>query len=206
MSRHPARPAGPAPRAVHNGAMSQPTGIGGRPLMPAPGIPTPELRIARIRPNARRLAWSALLLAATAGATGYYTGNLPAPFTNPLLWAAAAVVVLLGVVLPFAVWWSHTYTITTRRVIERQGLIRVTRRDLGHVRGYDIQQRRGPLQRLWGVGSLTLSDGVDEPMVLRDIPSVTLVHETLIDQVEVNQILAHRDVPPAGATGAVAAE
>ena len=46
----------------HNGSMTQPTTYGGRPLMPAPGAPTPELRVARFRGHARRLFWSALVL------------------------------------------------------------------------------------------------------------------------------------------------
>jgi hypothetical protein len=38
-----------------------------------------------------------------------------------------------------------------------------------------------------------LSIGVDQPLRLANVPSVALVHEALVDQVEVNQILAHRD-------------
>lgn len=162
-------------------------------MMPAPGAPTPELRIAHIRPHARRLFWSVLVLVATAGATGYLWNDMPAPFQNWMLLTAACVVVLLLVLLPFGAWWAHAYTITTRRVLERRGLIRVRRRELTHVRGYDIRRRRAPLQRLWGAGTLVLSDGVDAPLVLRNIPAASLVHETLVDQVEVNQILAHRD-------------
>lgn len=67
------------------------------------------------------------------------------------------------------------------------------------MRGYTIQETRGLVQRMWGAGTLTLSNGVDEPLVLANVPSVALVHEALIDQVEVNQILAHRDaqaLPP----------
>ncbi len=52
---------------------------------------------------------------------------------------------------------------------------------------------------MWGAGTLTLSNGVDESLRMTNIPSVALVHEALVDQVEVNQILAHRDaqaIPP----------
>lgn len=177
----------------HNGGMTQPTGIGGRPLMPAPGVPTPELRIARFRPHARRLFWSVLVLVATAGVTGYLWNDMPAPFENWMLLAAACVVVLVFVLLPFGTWWAHAYTITTRRVMERRGLFRVRRREFAHVRGYGIRRRRTPLQHLWGAGTLVLSNEVDAPLVLRNIPAVALVHETLVDQVEVSQILAHRD-------------
>jgi membrane protein YdbS with pleckstrin-like domain len=168
-------------------------GIGGRPYTPAPGAPTPELRVARFRGHARALVWPALVLVAVAFACGYFFDNLPAPLQNWMLLVAAAVVLLLLVLLPFLAWLSHTYTITTRRVIERSGVFSSRRRELSHVRGYTIQIRRGPVQRLWGAGTLTLSNGVDVPLRLVNVPSVELVHEVLVDQVEVSQILAHRD-------------
>ncbi|WP_029146197.1 PH domain-containing protein [Microbacterium luticocti] len=174
--------------------MSQPTSIGGRPPAPAPGMPAPpELRIARFRPHAHRLFWSAVVLIAVCGATGWLWGNVPRPFENWMLVAAASVIVLLLVLLPFVSWWSHLYTITTRRVMERRGIVRVRRRELEHVRGYTVHLRRGPLQRMWGTGTLTLSNGVEAQMKLRNVPMAVLVHETLVDQVEVSQILAHRD-------------
>ncbi|KAA9111253.1 PH domain-containing protein [Microbacterium rhizomatis] len=173
--------------------MTQPTTYGGRPVLPGPGAATPELRIARFRTHARRLLWSAIVLIAVAGAVGYFLGNLPAPFEDWMLLTAAAVVVVLAVVLPFLLWWGHTFTVTTRRVMERSGLFGQRSRELSHVRGYTIGVRRGILQRMWGAGTLTLSNGVDAPMVLANIPSAELVHEALVDQVEVNQILAHRD-------------
>jgi membrane protein YdbS with pleckstrin-like domain len=175
--------------------MTQPTSYG-RPAAPAPGAPVEELLIAKFRRHARRLGWCVLVLMAAAAAVGYFYGNLPEPFQDWMLLTAAAVVVFLLVLLPFLSWWSHVYTITTRRVMERRGVFAVRRRELAHVRGYTIQVRRGILQRMWGAGTLTLSNGVDEPLKLVDIPSVALVHEALVDQVEVNQILAHRDAQP----------
>jgi len=93
-------------------------------------------------------------------------------------------------------WWGHVYTITTRRVLERRGVFSVKRRELAHVRGYTLNVKRGLLQRMWGAGTITLRNGIDEPLRLANIPSVALVHEALVDQVEVNQILAHRDAQP----------
>jgi len=176
--------------------MTQPMGLGGRPLTPAPGAPTPELLVAKFRGHARRLLWSALVLIAVAGACGYFYGNLPAGLQNWMLLTAAGAVVLLLVLLPFLAWWGHVYTITTRRVLERRGMFAAKRRELAHVRGYTLTVKRGLLQRMWGAGTITLRNGVDEPMRLADIPSVALVHEALVDQVEVNQILAHRDAQP----------
>ena len=176
--------------------MTQSMSYGGRPLTPAPGAPTPELLVARFRGHARRLFWSALVLIAVAAACGYLYGHLPAPFEDWMLLTAAGTVVLLLVVIPFLRWFAHVYTITTRRVIERRGVFAPRRRELAHVRGYTIKVHRGPIQRMWGAGTLTLSNGVDQPLRLANIPSVELVHEALVDQVEVSQILAHRDAQP----------
>lgn len=162
-------------------------------MMPPPGAPTEELLIARFRSHARRLFWSALVLIAVFGATAYFYDNLPSGFENWMLLTAAGAVVLLLVIVPFTVWFSRSTTLTTRRVIAHQGIGSRQRREMSHARGYTISVRRGPLQRLWGSGTITLSNGVDSPLRLPNVPNVTLVHETLADQIEVGQILAHRD-------------
>lgn len=161
--------------------------------MPPPGAPTEELLIARFRSHARRLFWSAVVLIAVFGATAYFYDNLPAGLENWMLLTAAGSAVLLLVVVPFVVWYSRSTTITTRRVIAHHGIGARRRQEMSHARGYTIGVRRGPLQRLWGAGTITLSNGVDAPLRLSNVPNVTLVHETLADQIEVGQILAHRD-------------
>lgn len=161
--------------------------------MPPPGVPTEELLIARFRTHARRLFWSALVLIAAFGATAYLYDNLPSPFENWMLLSAAGAVVLLLVVVPYVIWYSRSVTLTTRRVIVNHGIGARNRQELSHARGYTIGVRRGMLQRMWGVGTITLSNGVDAPLRLVNVPNVTLVHETLADQIEVSQILAHRD-------------
>ena len=166
--------------------------------MPPPSTPSEELLIARFRGHARRLFWSALVLIAVFGATAYFYGNLPAGFEDWMLLAAAGVLILVAVVIPFVVWYSRSTTVTTRRVIARHGVGARRRQEMSHARGYTIAVRRGPLQRLWGAGTITLSNGVDAPLRMANVPNVTLVHETLADQVEVGQILAHRDAQAGG--------
>ena len=51
------------------------------------------------------------------------------------------------------------------------------------VMGQTVQERRGLLQRMWGAGTLVLSNGVDAPVRLRRIANVALVYEVLVDQV-----------------------
>lgn len=167
--------------------------LGGRPTMPPPGVPTEELLIARFRGHARRLFWSALVLIAVFGATAYLYDNLPEPFQNWMLLTAAGAALLLLVVVPYVIWYSRTTTVTTRRVIVVHGLGARNRREMSHARGYTIGVRRGILQRMWGVGTIALSNGIDAPLRLANVPNVTLVHEALADQIEVSQILAHRD-------------
>jgi membrane protein DedA with SNARE-associated domain len=48
------------------------------------------------------------VLIAVAGATGYFTGNLPEPLQDWMLWVAAGLVVVLLVVIPYVRWWTHT--------------------------------------------------------------------------------------------------
>lgn len=170
-------------------------------MMPPPGVPSEELLIARFRSHARRLFWSAVVLIGVFGATAYFYGNLPAPFEDWMLLAASGLVVLVLVVIPFLVWVSKSTTITTRRVITHHGIGSRRRREMSHARGYTISVRRGPLQRLWGTGTITLSNGVDSPLRLLNVPNVTLVHEALADQIEVSQILAHRDAQSGAEAG-----
>lgn len=173
--------------------MIQSTGYTGRPLTPPPGAPARELLVARFHGHARRLVWCALVLVATAAATGWFYDNLPAPLTNWMLLSAAAAVVLLLVVIPFWVWATRVYEITTRRVVVTRGILIRRRQEMLHARGYTVSERRGPVQRMWGAGDLVLENGVDASLTLADVPSAALVHEVLVDQVEVSQILAHRD-------------
>ncbi len=173
--------------------MTQPTTYGNRLPAPPPGIAAPERLVARTRGSARRLGWSALLLVAVAGATGWFYDNLPAPFENWMLLTAAGAALVLLVVLPWIVWVSRRYTITTRRVIARWGIVSRRARELSHARGYTISLRRGPIQRMWRAGTIILSNGVDEPLRLVNVPDVALLQEVLADQIEVSQILAHRD-------------
>lgn len=139
------------------------------------------------------------MLIALAGATAYLYDNLPNGFENWQLLAASAAALVLFVILPFLVWASRSYSITTQRVIVARGVGARSRREFSHLRGYTIAVRRGILQRMWGAGTITLSDGRSETLQLRNVPSVTLVHETLADQIEIGQILAHRDAQSFGA-------
>ena len=83
-----------------NEGMTQPVGLGGRPMTPPPGVPAEERLVARFHRHARHLFWSALVLVVVCGAAAYFYDNLPAPFENWMLLAGGvALIVLLVLVL-----------------------------------------------------------------------------------------------------------
>lgn len=144
----------------------------------------PEVRVLRFRPHARRLTWSILFLIGVAGASTYFVGRLPEAWQNQLAVAGAVVAVLLFVIIPYLRWLSHTTTVTTRRIIARKGLVTRHRREvsLGKVR--ETRVRRGVLQRMWGAGDLVLFTGVEERLVLRNVPGVTEIADVIQELVE----------------------
>ncbi|WP_156888062.1 PH domain-containing protein [Microbacterium indicum] len=151
----------------------------------------PELRIASMRGGAAHLTWSAIIAIAVAAGVGYGAGNLPDPFQDWMLFAVAGAVVLVGVIVPWWRWAGRSYIITTRRVIATNGLIFRRRSELLHAAGYGVETTRTLAQRISGTGTLTLV-GPGGSVELRGVHRPRLVSETLADQVEISQILAHR--------------
>ncbi|GAB3616079.1 hypothetical protein GCM10027416_06360 [Okibacterium endophyticum] len=149
-------------------------------------VPT-ERVVARLRSHGRVLVWPAIAAIALAGATAYFFGALDVAWQQWVLLGSAVVAGLMFVLLPYLVWLSRRYTITSRRVIARSGFFVRERRELFHSRGYQVMVKRSWLQAMFGCGNVVLSTGVDKPVVLRDIPGVKLVAESLNALVERNQ-------------------
>jgi membrane protein YdbS with pleckstrin-like domain len=145
-----------------------------------------EQVVARLRPHLRGLVWPAFLLLAIAAATGYFAGTLPAEWMNLAVPAAAGILVLLGCVLPWLRWLSRRYTITTRRTIVRGGILVRERRELLHSRASAVTVRASPWQAMVGSGDVWIGLRGEEALVLRDVPSASLVQATLHDLIERN--------------------
>ncbi|MDH6235925.1 PH domain-containing protein [Cryobacterium sp. CG_9.6] len=143
--------------------------------------PAPEKVVARIRPHVRVLFWPTILLFAVCAVTGFYAGNLPEPWQNTLLLLGAALVILVGWLLPLAFWLTHRYTVTTRRIIFRRGFFVRTRQELVHSRGYEVTVRQTWLQSLWRSGTVSINTGLKHPLVISDIPNAELVQQVLND-------------------------
>jgi uncharacterized membrane protein YdbT with pleckstrin-like domain len=158
------------------------------------GDVVPEAIVARLRPHARVLVFPSIALLATLAATGYFAGSLTPPWLNYVVVAAGAVLVIALFLVPLVAWLGRSYTITTRRIVLRSGLLVRTRQELLHSRGYDVTVRQNGLQQIFGSGDVLINTGLDRPVVLRDIPSAALVQSALHELMErsLNPIAARR--------------
>ena len=96
------------------------------------------------------------------------------------------VIVLVGVIWFFArpvlIWLTATYTITTRRLITRHGVITRRGHDIPLTRVSDVAYEKDLIDRLLGCGTLVISDASTHGQVaLPDIPHVEDVQRKLND-------------------------
>ncbi len=100
-----------------------------------------------------------------------------------VVWVVAAVAIVWSVVRPFVTWLTTTYTFTTRRFIKRSGLIAREGRTipLNRISGVDFEI--GVIDRIFGCGTLIVSDASTHGMVeLDDIPRVEQVQLQVADE------------------------
>lgn len=170
--------------------------LSGSPYPPSGAVAAvqPESVVARLRSHGRVLLLPCIVLLADVGALAYFGGQLPEPWQNWALLAAAVVVAIAFFLLPLLSWLGRNYTITTRRIVLRGGLFVRTRQELLHSRSYDVTVRRAGLQVLFGSGDVRINTGLERPVVLRDVPNAVLVQATLNDLMElsVNPVASRR--------------
>ena len=153
--------------------------------------PTPETILVRVRPHARRLTLPVLILFATATALGWFGGHFAEEWQNIGALALAAALVFFGTLLPFIAWLGHRYTITSRRIIARRGLLVRHRQDVYLARVTDVRLRRTPLQAALATGNVRVVAGPDLTLTLPDVPSARLLADLLGD-------LTEHPAPPGG--------
>lgn len=159
-----------------------------------------ETVVFRVRRHGRRLTFPIIVLFAVAGAAGYFAGALPEQWMNLLAGAGAIVIGLVLGVLPILRWLATRTTVTTRRVIVRQGFV-VQRRSelqLGSVR--EVRLKRGPLQRAFRSGDVELLVGAETPTRLIDVPGAELVVDALQELIAHNYVRGLPVQPWGGAT------
>ena len=149
--------------------------------------PARETVVAKLRPHGRALFWPTLLLVAVAAALGFFGGTMPEAWQNIAIVIAAAVLLVPGWIVPVLGWLTRTYTITTRRIVLRSGIVVRVRQELLHSRGHDVTVRKSSLQSMFGSGDVLVNGGLDRPVLLRDVPSADLVQAALHDLMEASR-------------------
>jgi uncharacterized membrane protein YdbT with pleckstrin-like domain len=90
-----------------------------------------------------------------------------------VVWIVVALGMVWYVLRPALVWLSATYTVTTRRLITRRGVITRRGHDIPLSRISDVAFERDLIDRLLGCGTLVISDASTHgQVVLHDIPDV----------------------------------
>jgi uncharacterized membrane protein YdbT with pleckstrin-like domain len=162
--------------------------------MSGTGEVVPEAVVARLRPHARALFWPSVALILIAGTTAFFAGSFREDWLNWVVLAVAALLALVLFLAPLLAWLGRSYTITTRRIVLRRGLVVRTRQELLHSRGYDVTVRQNGIQQLFRSGDVLVNTGLDRPVVLHDIPAADLVQSALHELMErsLNPIAARR--------------
>ncbi len=153
-----------------------------------------ESVVARFRPHGRALFWPSLFLIAAVGAMTYFYGSFAETWQNMAVLFGGLLFIVLAWLLPLLSWLAHRYTITTRRIVMRRGFFVHVRQELLHSRGYDVTVRKNTLQSMFRSGDVRINTGLEQPVVLRDVPNADLVQGALHDLMEasMNPIAARR--------------
>jgi uncharacterized membrane protein YdbT with pleckstrin-like domain len=128
------------------------------------------------RTHVKALILPAVVLILVAALAGYLS-SLPdgdhAGTWRLVLWVITAVLILWFCVKPFLDWLTTTYTFTNRRLITRTGLLTRRGHDIPMNRISDIEYEKGLLDRIFGCGTLIVSDASEQGRVeIHDIPNV----------------------------------
>ena len=126
-----------------------------------------------------------ILLVVAASVGSFYVPEDARYWALPTIWIAVAVLSIPLILVPWIKWFTTTYTVTTKRVITRTGIIKRTGHDLPLTRISDIQIEKDFDDRIFGCGTLALQTSADDPLLLRDVPKVETV------QVEISNLLFH---------------
>ena len=99
-----------------------------------------------------------------------------------VVWILVVLAILWFVVRPVLVWWAASYTVTTRRLITRRGVLTRKGHDIPLSRISDVEYEMGVIDRMLGCGTLKISDAsTDGEVTLPDIPHVEQFQRRLND-------------------------
>ena len=143
------------------------------------------------RAHGKALTGPVLVLLVAAFLAAFLLGRAGRELTGPTRAAAvaavalvAALVVLRRVVVPFLRWLTTTHTVTDRRYVARSGVLAREGRTVPLDRVTGIAVERTVLDRLFGCGTLVVTDGSEDGRFeLHHVPRVEEVQSRVADQV-----------------------
>ena len=146
-----------------------------------------EQIVVSTRTHVKALLLPALVLILLAAVAGFLASIVPESSAQPLVqivvWLLAGLVAIWWVVKPFFAWLTTSYTFTNRRFIKRSGFLAKQGRTipLNRISGVDFEI--GLVDRLFGCGTLVVSDASETGTVLlHDIPNVERVQMQVADE------------------------
>jgi uncharacterized membrane protein YdbT with pleckstrin-like domain len=134
------------------------------------------------RTHPKALILPGLVLVVTLAVAIFLDRKIGNGVVSLLVWVLAAIVVVWWVLRPFLDWLTATYTITTRRLITREGLLSRKGHDIPLQRISDVAYDMGIIDRMLGCGTLVISDASTHGSVrLHDIPHVETVQRQITE-------------------------
>lgn len=140
-----------------------------------------------MRTHPKALAGPVIVLIVVVAAAGTALGIMPPKVGRWAPWAVvglAAVLLILGTVMPWLRWLTATYTVTNRRIISQRGILTRSGHDLPLNRINDVSYERGLLDRILGCGTLVLTTAADDPVTLTDVPHVEQVQLQVLESMD----------------------
>lgn len=129
----------------------------------------------------------AVLLIAAVIAAYVFIPDSAQPWGPLAVVAVSTILAIWKILIPWLTWLTDTYTITSRRIITRTGIIAKNGHDIPLARISNVAYEHDLIDRIFGCGTLILETSADNPLRLHDIPHVEKVH------VELTELLFNSD-------------
>lgn len=146
-----------------------------------------EQTIATTRTHVKVLFLPFAILLVVCVAAGWLFALIGDRADNKVGWvilAIAAVLIIVGVLVPFLTWYTWTYTLTNKRIVEQKGILTRTGRVIPLQRINDVAFEKNLNDRILGCGTLIIHDASEQAgLQLRDIPKIEAFHRTVTNLV-----------------------
>jgi uncharacterized membrane protein YdbT with pleckstrin-like domain len=141
-----------------------------------------ETVVVDTRTHPKALILPVLALLVTLAVAIFIDRQIDNGVASLIVWILALLVVAWFTLRPFLDWLTSTYTITSKRLITREGVLARRGHDIPLHRISDVAYDMGVLDRMLGCGTLVISDASTHGSVrLHDIPDVESVQRRLTE-------------------------